>query len=60
MIGQLLADHVDPDAVAEITREVLDRVLDYPRGDGAALLDELLRRAGPGTRETLLAAARPS
>jgi hypothetical protein len=30
MIGQLLADHVDADAVAEITREVLDRVLDYP------------------------------
>ncbi len=30
MIGQLLADHVDADAVAEITREVLERVLDYP------------------------------
>jgi hypothetical protein len=30
MIGQLLADHVDVDAVAEITREVLERVLDYP------------------------------
>lgn len=76
MIGQLLADHVDPDAVAEITREVLDRALDYPsvvaealapyahrfgypRGDGAALLDELLRRAGSGTREALPAAARP-
>ncbi len=31
MIGQLLADHIDMDAVAEITREVLERVLDYPR-----------------------------
>ncbi len=77
MIGQLLADHVDPDAVAQITREVLDRVLDYPsvvaealapyahrfgypRGDGTALLDDLLRRAGSGTREALLAEARPS
>jgi hypothetical protein len=29
MIGQLLADHVDADAVAEITREVLERALDY-------------------------------
>jgi len=31
MVGQLLADHLDVDAVAEITREVLERVLDYPR-----------------------------
>jgi hypothetical protein len=30
MVGQLLADHADVDAVAEITREVLERVLDYP------------------------------
>ncbi|MEX1277722.1 MAG: type IV toxin-antitoxin system AbiEi family antitoxin domain-containing protein, partial [Chloroflexota bacterium] len=30
MVGQLLGDHVDPDAVAQITREVLDRALDYP------------------------------
>lgn len=30
MIGQLLADHVDMDAVAQITREVLERVFDYP------------------------------
>lgn len=30
MIGQLLADHVDVDAVAQITREVLERVFDYP------------------------------
>ncbi len=75
MISQLLADHVDPDAVAEITREVLERIQDYPRvvaeavapyaerfalgrGDGLALLDELLRRAGSGERETILAEAR--
>ncbi|NJD28607.1 MAG: hypothetical protein FIA92_09955 [Chloroflexi bacterium] len=30
IVGQLLTDHVDVDAVAEITREVLERVLDYP------------------------------
>jgi hypothetical protein len=77
MIGQLLADRVDPDAVAQITREVLERVLDYPRdvadalgrharrfghpdGDGIALLDELLRRAGARDRETLVAEARQS
>jgi hypothetical protein len=76
MIGHLLADHVDADAVAEITREVLERVLDYPavvaqavgpharrfgleRGDGIGLLDELLRRAGAGNREGLVAEARP-
>jgi len=74
MISQLLADHVDPDAVAQITIEALDRVLDYPRdvvnalglhahrfgfprGDGLALLDELLRRAGSRDREALLAEA---
>lgn len=75
MIGQLLADHVDPDAVAQITREVHDRTLDYPRdiieaiaphayrfgygrGDGVALLDELLRRAGSPERTALLAESR--
>jgi hypothetical protein len=74
MIGQLLADHVDPDAVAQITAEVLDRVLEYPgvvaealmpyahrsgyqRGDGVALLDDLLRPAGSRDREALLAEA---
>lgn len=31
LIGQLFADHVEVDAVAQITREVLERVLDYPR-----------------------------
>ena len=31
MIGQLLEDSVDPDAVAQITSEVLDRSLEYPR-----------------------------
>jgi hypothetical protein len=30
MIGDLLADHVDPESVARITAEVLDRVFDYP------------------------------
>ena len=30
MVGQLLGDHVDPDAVAVIAREVLEHVLDYP------------------------------
>ena len=75
MISQLLADHVDPDAVAEITTEVVDRDLEYPRdiadalvpyahrfghrrGDGVALLDEFLQRAGSRDREALLAAAR--
>jgi hypothetical protein len=75
MIGQLIADHVDPDGVAQIAREVLDRILDYPRdvatalnpvaqriglerGDGLAVLDELLRRAGTPNRERLIAEAR--
>ena len=31
MIGDLLRDHVDPGSVAQITVEVLDKVLDYPR-----------------------------
>jgi len=30
MIGDLLADHVDPSAVAQITAQVVDRVHDYP------------------------------
>ncbi|MHB8400194.1 MAG: type IV toxin-antitoxin system AbiEi family antitoxin domain-containing protein [Candidatus Limnocylindrales bacterium] len=37
MIGQLLADHVDPEAVAEITREVIERVNEYPRVVAEAL-----------------------
>ncbi len=37
MIGDLLADQVDPDAVAQITAEVLERVLDYPRDVADAL-----------------------
>ena len=70
MIGDLLGDHVDPDSVAQITVEVLDRVLDHPdvvaecvgpyagrfgfaRGDGVALLDDLLRRADQRDRATL-------
>lgn len=31
VIGDLLADHVEPLTVAEITAEVLDRAYDYPR-----------------------------
>jgi hypothetical protein len=31
MIGGLLADHIEPSTVAEITAEVLDHVYDYPR-----------------------------
>jgi hypothetical protein len=31
MIGDLIADHVDPGSIAQITAEVLDKVLDYPR-----------------------------
>jgi hypothetical protein len=31
MIGELLADHVEPSTVAEITAEVLDHVYDYPQ-----------------------------
>jgi hypothetical protein len=74
MVGDLLADHVDPDAVAQITVEVLDRMLDYPRavaeslaphsarfgyaaGDGLAILDHLLRRAGSRDRDRFLAEA---
>jgi hypothetical protein len=30
MIGDLIADHVDPSAVAHITAQVVDRVFDYP------------------------------
>jgi hypothetical protein len=30
MIGDLLADHIDPETVARITAEVIDRVLDCP------------------------------
>ena len=30
MIADLLADHVEPSAVARITVEVIDRTLDYP------------------------------
>ncbi len=31
MIGNLLADHIDPGSVAQITIEVVDKALDYPR-----------------------------
>lgn len=45
MIGQLLADHVDPDAVAQITREALERVLEYP-SDVAVSLAPYAQRFG--------------
>lgn len=74
MIGDLLADHVDPDSLAQITVEVLDRALEYPhgvaealasqahrfgfrRGDGVALLDDLLRRADYPDRESIIGLA---
>lgn len=31
MVADLLADHHEPEAVAQIVREVLDQVYDYPR-----------------------------
>jgi len=75
MIGDLVGDNVDPDAVAQIVKEVLDAVYDYPstvaenlapyaarsgfrQGDGLALLDEFLTRAGHRHRDELLAEAR--
>jgi hypothetical protein len=75
MLGDLLADHVDPSNVAEIAAEVLDRGyddpravadslaphasrFDLPRGDGAALLDHLLRLAGHGFRDDPARSAR--
>ncbi len=36
-VGDLLADHVDPSAVAQIAVEVMERMLDYPR----AVADDL-------------------
>jgi hypothetical protein len=75
MVGDLLADHVEPSSVAQIAVEVVERVLDYPpaiaeciapyaaslgvrRGDGAALLDELLTLAGYKDRAEAVTAAR--
>jgi hypothetical protein len=31
MVGDLLADNIDPTSVAQITTEVLDQNFDYPR-----------------------------
>ena len=75
MVGDLLADYVDPESVARITAEVVDRVFDYPsvvaeqiapfaarfglpRGDGAALLDELLTIANYHDRARMIEQAR--
>ena len=74
MVGDLLADNVDPDAVGQIAAQSLDRVFDYPRmiaqslapyamrfgfltGDGVALLNHLLARAGYSHREQMVAMA---
>lgn len=71
-VGDLLADQVDPDGIARIAAEVLERAFEYPRevadvlaphahrfgcgrGDGLALLDELLQRAGSRGLVVLLA-----
>ena len=51
VVAELLADHVDPDAVARITAEVLDRILDYPRVVAEALAPHARRfgfREGDG------------
>jgi hypothetical protein len=63
MIGQLLADHVDPDAVAQITREVLDRVHDDPRVVAEAVAPYaqrfgLERGDGPGLLDELMSSRR--
>ncbi len=75
MVGDLLADNVDPESVARITVEVIDGVYDYPRvvaeslarhadrfgfkkGDGVALLDDLLRRARYDRRDQVVSMAR--
>ena len=62
MIGQLLADHVDPDAVAQITREVLDRIHDDPRVVAEAVAPYtqrfgLERGDGPGLLDELMGRA---
>lgn len=75
MIGDLVADHVDPESVGRIAAEVVDRVFDHPatiagriapfaarfglpRGDGVALLGELLTLAGHDARDRILEEAR--
>lgn len=55
MIADLLADHVDPESVARITAEVVDRVFDYP-GVIAERIAPLAARFGlsPGDGVALL------
>jgi hypothetical protein len=62
MIGELLADHLDPETVGRITAEVIDRVGDYP----AAIAEQvapfaerfgLQRGDGLGVLDQLLAIA---
>lgn len=43
MVGQLLAGHVDPDAAAQITRKVLERVIEYPTDVASSLAPYALR-----------------
>lgn len=62
MIGDLLADHVDPESVAQITAEVVDRALDHPsviaeRIAPFAARFRLSRGDGVGLLDELLALA---
>jgi hypothetical protein len=62
MIGDLLADHVDPETVARITAEVIDRVLDYPSVIAERIAPfagrfDLPRRDGLGVLDQLLTLA---
>jgi Transcriptional regulator, AbiEi antitoxin len=62
MIGDLLADHVDPESVARITAEAIDRVLDYPRVIAERIAPfaarfELRRGDGVGLLDELLTVA---
>ena len=62
MIGDLLADHIDPETVARITAEVVDRVLDYPaviaeRAAPFAVRFGLSRGDGLGVLDQLLTVA---
>jgi hypothetical protein len=65
VIDQLLDDRVDPDAVAQITSEVLDRSLDYPRSVADVLSPYAARFGLPATdglglmNEFLLRAGNP-
>lgn len=56
MIGQLLADHVEPDTVGQIVREVLDGAIDSPDAVAAAIAPYAHRHGHPsGDGSALLA-----